>query len=179
MLKELLLICLFADLVLHLIQLVIEGPERDEFAGREPHMTESQAHLDSFQCLLDLLQAPRDLLEKATGARAALLYDPSVDLHVEADEFDVGGDASVDLPLVQLHGEVVRVFLQFVRLLQLLIGESAISVLVHRRQEQSRGVLSTLRLEHILKNAADALRALYELKTESLIRLLLLAIVEV
>ena len=142
-------------------------------------MTEGQAHLDFFQRLLDLLQAPRHLMEKSAGARAALLYDPPIDLQVEADEFDVRGDASVDLPLVQLDGQVVRIVLQLVGLLQLRVGEIAVGILVHRRQEQSRGVLSTLRLEHILKNAADALRALYELKTESLIRLLLMAIVEV
>ena len=66
MLKELLGVSLLADLVLHFVNFVIEGPEGDEFSTGEPSMAEGQANFNFIERVTNLLQAARDLMKQST-----------------------------------------------------------------------------------------------------------------
>ena len=83
--EESLYIRLFNSLVLHEIDLIVEGPERDELALREPRVIEGQSNFYLVQSLFDILKASGDLDEKPAWAGHSLIYDPLIYLKVETD----------------------------------------------------------------------------------------------
>ena len=66
--EEFLLILCLGRILMHRVHLVVEVPERDEFALWEPSVLEAHRDFNPVQCLLDVLQDVSDLSEKATRA---------------------------------------------------------------------------------------------------------------
>ena len=134
-------------------------------------MRECQTHFNLIQRFLHFLQTSRDLVKESTGASPALFDNAAIDLHVQANQFDVRCNARVDLSLI--HLDCICILSSCCRCFRV------IGLVVHRCQEKRRGVLSTLCLTHVLKYAYDPFSTLGEFKTKSLICLSLLALIEV
>lgn len=71
-------------------------------------MSKTYSHFDPIEDGLDLLQVRSDPAEQVPLRNSFLVQDALVDLRVEPDQLDVGGDARVDLLIVQLDCRVDR-----------------------------------------------------------------------
>ena len=66
-------------------------------------MLEADFDLDAVQDLLDLLQVRSDLTEESTLVRLRAVKDLFIYGHIESNKFDVRGNSSVNLSLIELN----------------------------------------------------------------------------
>lgn len=145
----------------HTVDLVEEVPKGDEFGRREPRVAKSYTHFDPVESGLDLLQVSGETTEQPALISLLLSQNTFIDLGVEADKLDVGGDASVNLLIIKGNRGGLTVS-----------GIAAHGVAIerlHRSHQDCRGVGRALLVDHILDDAGEPFCALDKLVAEALV----------